>query len=154
MNADQFEMMLADYLGDELSPEDRRAFEAHLAEHPEQQTEVDELRETLAELNHLQAAPDREPTLLRANAQPSPQRNTSRLFVTLGKAAAILIFGVIIGRLTASAPQAPPTPQETTPTVVTASGKIHPGWYELAKRVGARNASFAGLLSAGAESLH
>jgi anti-sigma factor RsiW len=32
MNCEEFEMLMADALGDELSPNDRPVFEAHLAE--------------------------------------------------------------------------------------------------------------------------
>ncbi|MCB9850475.1 MAG: zf-HC2 domain-containing protein [Phycisphaerales bacterium] len=154
MNAEEFEAMLAEYLGDELAPDERRAFEAHLAEHPEHQAEVDELSGTLDELARLQAAPDREPTLLKANARTNARRGSTRLFASLAKAAAILIFGVIIGRWTASEHAPAPshnTPQETT---YAEAPSIHPGWIELANRLGTNSASFAGLLSAGASTLH
>jgi anti-sigma factor RsiW len=53
MNADEIKGMLADYLGDELSPEDRRRFEEYLDTDREFAAEVASLRCALDEMRSL-----------------------------------------------------------------------------------------------------
>ena len=53
MDRNKFEDLLADYLGDELGPEDRRAFEEHLATSDTDRVEVESLLETLRCLREL-----------------------------------------------------------------------------------------------------
>jgi anti-sigma factor RsiW len=53
MNADEIKAMLADYLGDELGPEDRRRFEEYLDTDREFAAEVASLRCTLDDMRSL-----------------------------------------------------------------------------------------------------
>ena len=53
MNADEVKGMLADYLGDELGPEDRRRFEEYLDTDREFAAEVASLRCTLDDMRSL-----------------------------------------------------------------------------------------------------
>ena len=53
MNADEMRDKLADYLGDELQPEERRRFEEYAATDPSFAAEVESLRETLRAMRSL-----------------------------------------------------------------------------------------------------
>jgi anti-sigma factor RsiW len=151
MDQATYEAMLADYLGDELSAAQRAQFEAHLATHPARADEVAELRATLAELNGLHAqAPPAPP----GNSQSSVSPATASTHGgwgwarTLGKAAALVFLGVLLGRSTA--PPGDPEPMEATPIRARTEPPnlegVHPGWVALVERVdGDRAAMLAGL---------
>jgi len=54
MNPDEIKDLLADYLGDELSPSDRQRFEQYLTSDPDFAAEVEALRRTLSAMRSLE----------------------------------------------------------------------------------------------------
>ena len=63
MNSSEARELLADYLGDELSPDQRRGFEAQLAHDPELAAEVENLGGALAALGSLELPAPVEPVV-------------------------------------------------------------------------------------------
>ncbi len=163
MKPENYENRLADYLGNEMSPDERHAFEQTLRAFPECQAEVDALQAALADLRQLPAPiATTRPVAPRSTAAPSSTRPGQRLSATLLKTAAVLVFGVIIGRLTApndtaqlppSAVRQPPAREQSRPddrgqrvadpTIQVAA--IHPAWIELGRKLGAGAAGFGAL---------
>ena len=147
MNREAYEARLADYLGDELSHAERAEFETYLLTNTEARAEVEELRATLEELAHLQIVPEipsASPTIgVTARVLP-PQKKASHFFTALLKAAAVLMFGVLIGRATAP----PPTDEHASSnrTAFADATTVHPGWIELVKNLDANQGSLAGSL--------
>ena len=101
MDRDKFAGMLADYLGDELSSADRRAFEAHLASSDADRAEVESLQAALDNLRQLPPPP-----ASGASAHPLPQaahpkqsRAVVRYLYRPLAYAAMLVIGVGIGWL-------------------------------------------------------
>jgi anti-sigma factor RsiW len=155
MTREEYEAMLADYLGDELDAAERDRFEGYLAEHADARAEVGELRATLAELAELQTvslptAQVASQPAARVTARRDRRSPLARFVTATAKAAAILLFGVIIGRATAppayppleSGPEVAASDDAPTETVILAGAhEVHPGWIELVERLGANEAS-------------
>jgi len=147
MNREEFEDLLADYLGGELATDDHARFDAYLAAHPEAQQDVDELRATLDELGSLQsvALPVVLPADYAGKSGPASTSASGRYFRGVVKVAALIAFGVIIGR--ATAPPAPPPPVSPhVPATVASVAPVHPGWIELARHLDAQDAPLAAQL--------
>jgi anti-sigma factor RsiW len=121
MDRDKFEDMLADYLGNELSPNDRRTFEEHLAKSPADRAEVESLQRTLDDLRELPPPP--------SGYAPSPRPSTPRIIRCLYRPlayAALLLIGIGIGWL---AKPAPSTEQQMTePTQPSKTPYPQRGW--------------------------
>jgi anti-sigma factor RsiW len=99
MDRKQFEDILADYLGNELSPRDRRAFEEHLAHSAEDRAEVEALQAAVRCLRELPPPPvaatgASEPG---ARARRLPQALVVRYLFRPLAYAAVLLAGVGIG---------------------------------------------------------
>ncbi len=94
MNREQFEDMLADYLGDEMTPEQRQAFEQHLAESDADRAEADALAALMGQLEEIMPAPCSLPA--SGSASPAPPASVMR-FGRILAYAAILLLGVGIG---------------------------------------------------------
>ncbi len=123
MNCDRAWELLVDYLGEELEPADRRAFEEHLAQCDQCRIEAESLQDALQALRQL---PPLSPAGLEADGRfPGPEPRTARpLHRQLGRPlalAATLLIGIGIGWF-ARLPDTAPLPD---------SGQIRqtqPGW--------------------------
>jgi len=144
MNHEEYVALLADYLGNELSDADRARFDAYLAENPAADAETRELRATLDELAELQTVSLPTAQVASRAAQPASRpAPTVRWLASLGKVAAILAFGVLLGRATVT--PTPVTPGAGPSTGVSVAGArtpantnpVHPGWIELAEKLDA-----------------
>jgi len=153
MNQEEFEAQLADYLGSEMNAEEKAAFEADLVLHPKRASEVDELRATLADLESLQAAAPRPDSTYTAPERSRSVLHRERRIQSWVKAAAILIFGILIGRWSGPPRERLETIDFEPPVVAQVEG-VHPGWYELAERLGKNNVLVKGLLRANIGELH
>lgn len=126
MTNEQFNDLLADWLGDELSPDDRTAFERELAANPLRRAEAQRLRE----------AQD----LVRALARPQPQLRQPHPAMLRVVAAALRYAAVIAlafaGGYMARGPDAPAT-QPAAPRVVEQPPARAPGDSRLADRYAA-----------------
>jgi ferric-dicitrate binding protein FerR (iron transport regulator) len=156
MKPDRYEERLAEYLGGEMTPAEKEAFEEELRTAPEYREEAAALRAALADLRALPAG----------FAEPSrPGRGVVYRLVIGGlKSAAILAFGVFLGRFTATS-TSKPTGTATTqhsPTLTqegeynasTQLATIHPGWIAIGRKLGANSGNIAtqlGLPTAGWE---
>ena len=107
MNCERTRDMLADYLGDELTPTERQAFDSHLSACEHCRSEVDSLQAAVRALRQL----DPPPTPLAAPQQAIPGPRASRWrgggFQPLAYAAMLLI-GVGIGWIARPTPENPP----------------------------------------------
>ncbi len=137
MNCERVGEMMADYLGDELSADDRVLFDEHLSACDACSREIDELMETLDVLRHGADVP----TLSVA------RRRHAVGWLQPFAYAAVLLVGLGIGWTIKPAP--PSAPAESAPAERVDSPRLHPGWIEGAlaasdhsapRRVFARNA--------------
>ncbi len=120
MNCERTRDMLADYLGEELAPAERQAFDSHLSACERCRSDVDSLQAAVCALRQL----DPPPTPLAA-PQPAPRRPVASIwpggaFQPLAYAAMLLI-GVGIGWIARPAPENPSPGGSTgpdTPAVV------------------------------------
>lgn len=111
MNREQARDMLADYLGDELEPEQKRHFEAYLTADHELAAEVDALRGTLAALRSLDV-----PSAM--GVAPDGRRLAGRRGAAALRYAAVFVFafgaGYLANSLASGGPQSPsPAPSES-----------------------------------------
>ena len=99
MDRKRFEDMLADYLGNELSPQDRRAFEEHLAHSAEDRAEVEALQAAVRCLSELPPPPvaAASPPEPSARARRLPRPRVVRYVLRPLAYAAVLLAGVGIG---------------------------------------------------------
>ncbi len=156
--------LMADYLGDELTAEQREALIMHLAACTVCEAEVRTLQRTIEQMKQLE-------TVSMTNAM-AHTRNLAivrrrplvqRMFLASLKAAAVLAFGVLVGRYTT--PSAAPAPPSSIPVPAPVSASIapqqpeehddmpiHPDWINLARKQVAPRSSFAGRLMLIAES--
>lgn len=148
MNREEYEAHLADYLGNELDPARRAEFEEFLNANADARAEVDELRATLDDLAHLQTLAEVPAVTAASSTPPEPTagNRTLRFFTSLLKAAAVLMFGVLLGRATAPPPATPGTVAPVAPFAPANAGPVHPGWVELARNVDAHPSALAGSL--------
>ena len=101
MDRNKFADMLADYLGDELTPEDRRAFEEHLAASDADRAEAESLQAALSSLRQLPPPPAAiAPGTASPGAghRPRPPAVVRYVYRPLAYAA-MLVIGVGIGWL-------------------------------------------------------
>ncbi|HUU85997.1 MAG TPA: zf-HC2 domain-containing protein [Phycisphaerae bacterium] len=122
MNCDQVARMLADYLGHELDPADREAFDDHVTVCDKCRAEADSLQVALGALRQL-GPPPAQPATTEPLAAPTPlPRSRLRILRPLAYAATLLI-GVGIGWAARTAPPAPtvaPTLGPKSPVVAPA----------------------------------
>lgn len=86
MNPDEVKDLLADYLGDELSPGDRQRFEQYLTSDPDFAAEVETLRRTLSAMRSLEV-----PGQWSAPGIPAARTRAFRAATLLRYAAVILL---------------------------------------------------------------
>ncbi|MFQ5491058.1 MAG: anti-sigma factor family protein [Phycisphaerae bacterium] len=94
MQRHEFEQKLADYLGQEMAPDARQAFEAYLNAHPEAQTEANALRAVLRGLDQLAPPPTADVAEAQRIVNPTGGPGVWRRSLAY---AAVLIAGVAIG---------------------------------------------------------
>ena len=117
MDRNKFADMLADYLGDELTPGDRRAFEEHLAASAADQAEAESLQAALGSLRQLPPPPvatGSGPASPGEGHRPRPPAIVRYVYRPLAYAA-LLAIGIGIGWLAkpagvSEAPGAGPQP--------------------------------------------
>jgi len=148
MNREEYEAHLADYLGNELDAARRAEFEEFLSANADARAEVEELRATLDDLAHLQTLAEvpAGSAVSTPQSEPAAGNRTLRFFTSLLKAAAVLMFGVLLGRATAPPPATPGTGAPVAPSTLANAGPVHPGWVELARNVDAHPGALAGSL--------
>ena len=123
MDHERFKNMLADYLGDELSPEDRRSFEEHLARSDADRAEVESLRAVLNSLRQLPPPPmlySGGPASAPQSVRPTHTRLV-RYVVRPLSYAAILLIGIGVGWFAKPTSTTTPVQHEPTTTVVLGS---------------------------------
>lgn len=120
MDRDTFQDRLADYLGDELSREDRLAFEEYLASADTDRAEVESLQATLLSLGQLPPAP-----LLRSGlGGRAPSHRAVRSLYRPLAYVAMLLIGVGIGWFAKPMPEA----QDNRQQVMYASSRTRTHW--------------------------
>ncbi len=134
MKCHDIDKLAADYLGNEMGTELVGEFERHLEECATCRKLISELRATLKKLSQL-------PTVIefpgRVADGSKTRMNRASWRTSLLKAAAVLAFGICLGRL--SAPQAsvgpPAQPHTTASSERGGQLPIHPKWIELADKL-------------------
>jgi len=149
MDCTRIEELTADYLGDELANEERGLFQAHLEDCGACRARIEELTETLAELNDLRGvslavAAERTRDLCVVRRRPAWRRVVASSL----KAAALLVFGVVLGRGSLDQGEQIAAPAEPSPIAsTTKSGTgLHPRWIELGREVEDGRSSFTSRL--------
>jgi anti-sigma factor RsiW len=142
MDCREFESRVADYLGEELSADDRDVCEGHLASCSTCRARVVEYQAVVQKLQRLETVSTdvaaRQTASLMVVRRPPAWR---RIGGGVMKAAAVLAIGIIIGRQSrVSGPS-----QKTDPTALAAAPAvdIHPDWIELGRQVSSGGSSFA-----------
>jgi len=122
MTRDELKAMLADYLGDELAPEQRQQFEAALNDDPEFAVEVDGLKQTLQTIRSLD-----EPVVTKVTHDEAarPAIKTSLL-----RYAAVLVLAFIGGYLA----RGPQTTMQSQTTQQDKSSSVSDWQLKFAKR--------------------
>lgn len=145
MNEKELEMLLADYLGNELDDAERRRFEEFLDANPQARAEVEALRRTLADVRCLE-----EETESRV-AEWSGSRESCRAgwFTTALRYAAVLAVGMGVGWLLKPAEVGPGKHETVEPSPapqVAVTEPVHPDWIRAvatASRTHGQGSSFA-----------
>lgn len=110
MHRHDFEQKLADYLGQELNPDARAAFETYLNAHPDAQEEVESLRAVLRGLDRLAPPPLATDDRLGQVLERSSPKTVRWLKLRRALAyAAVLVAGVAIGWMARPLPIPAPT---------------------------------------------
>jgi anti-sigma factor RsiW len=153
MNCNEVELMLADYLGNELPEEERRTVDSHLQRCAACAQQIETLQDTLTTLGHLDTishgdAAHRTRDFQITRRPPAIQR----IAIASLKIAAMLAFGVALGRWSQKQPtnSNPQTtdPSNTNPQMVAQAGSvsIHPDWLEFAAKLNRDSSGLAGPL--------
>ncbi len=121
MNCDKINDVLADYLGDELTDDDRAAVDEHVADCAACRAEVLSLSATVSSLRSLEPPVGARPVIRRTA--------TIRWRPRLLAHAAVLALGIGIGYAVRPAPAPTQTPvQAPSGQVALDTSGIHPGW--------------------------
>ena len=146
MDCRTVEELLAEYLAEEIDANDRRELQAHLDQCTKCRDDVAELRQTLVYLESLETVSRESAALKTRFLRIVRQRRASVKFaIALLKAAAVLAFGVVLGRWTASNTPAPsaPTPTAVMPPAISgAAPAVHPDWITLGDKAQTTSNSF------------
>jgi len=118
MDCEQIQEKLADYLGQEMEPAERMAFEEHLAGCRRCGDEVGALRDTIRSLRELAPLPQAVPAApLLASGRGGPAPGTRHYLRRSLAYAAVLLIGVGVGwSARPAAPSQPPPEAGTAPT--------------------------------------